>query len=515
MAKPYHIYLDLDVLNNNPSAAPPLTFEDTRTQPFLDGTADDYFVSIARFNIQTGGALPVFIPSIQTGQSNVNLTVYNVTLRYNNIQGSAYINHVPQPTRDNVSPPITSQDLTGNYYNVYNYQDWIQMVNTALTAAYNILVTNLIFASTISPPTPLDGFTPQAAGITQVITLKDATGNLYAGLITMISSTDPLTMTTVPTTGIYTTMGSGVGLLNTNGTQTFLNNFKLTTTGGVNSFTFTIQISPPASLISLSSSTNTNAANLILTTALGTTVYTNSSGQTITVTNTVKAAVKGAAALFVDIDIPSMTCTLHADANWFNTATTGSATMYFNTRLFGLFTGFPFQFQGYPGNMNYLIPFQNSGSSNILSVTNSDGTTTNYLQAYQETSSIGLWNPVASIVFTSTSLPIHPTLGSPPIIFSDTSTGLIGKGQTNLTNILSDFEVHLTSTNQYRPDITYVPQGEYRLIDMYTNSNLHKIDLNVYWKDKYGNLRPLLLQPGCAASVKVLFRHKNFNLGYE
>ena len=83
MSKPFHVYLDLDVLNNdtNPASnAPQLSFEETRTQPFLDGTAEDYFVAIARFSIQTGGTLPVFIPAIQTGQSDPNLTVYAITL---------------------------------------------------------------------------------------------------------------------------------------------------------------------------------------------------------------------------------------------------------------------------------------------------------------------------------------------------------------------------------------------------------------------------------------------------
>ena len=54
MSKPFHVHLDLDALNNNtdPTApAPALSFEETRTQPFLDGTAEDYFVAIARFSI--------------------------------------------------------------------------------------------------------------------------------------------------------------------------------------------------------------------------------------------------------------------------------------------------------------------------------------------------------------------------------------------------------------------------------------------------------------------------------
>ena len=90
-----------------------------------------------------------------------------------------------------------------------------------------------------------------------------------------------------------------------------------------------------------------------------------------------------------------------------------------------------------------------------------------------------------------------------------------GTGVTNLSNTLTDFEVPINTTNSYRPEISYVPAGEYRLIDMYINSNLNKTDLNVYWKDKYGNLKPLQLLPGCSASVKLLFRHKGFYLGAD
>jgi hypothetical protein len=90
MSKPYHIYLDLDVLNSDTaptSRAPVLSFEETRTQPFLEGSASDYFVSIVRFSIQTGTSLPVFIPRIATGATDnptndINKTIYKITMTY-------------------------------------------------------------------------------------------------------------------------------------------------------------------------------------------------------------------------------------------------------------------------------------------------------------------------------------------------------------------------------------------------------------------------------------------------
>ena len=184
MSKPFHVYLDLDVLNNdtNPtSKAPQLSFQETRTQPFLDGTAEDYFVAIARFTIQTGGALPVFIPAIQTGQSDPTLTVYAVTLNYNGINGTAYIYHVPQPNRNQTQPalPTTSQDLSGDYYYVYNYQDWINMVNTAFIVAQLQFLTNL--RNSVANLSNANGsFTSQS------LTLSSA------GPITITTSTPPL-----------------------------------------------------------------------------------------------------------------------------------------------------------------------------------------------------------------------------------------------------------------------------------------------------------------------------------
>ena len=76
MSEPTHIYLDLDVVNNDQLAnadPPPLRFQETRTTPVINGDANDYYCSIIRFSIQTGNTLPVFTPRIQTGQTDRTL----------------------------------------------------------------------------------------------------------------------------------------------------------------------------------------------------------------------------------------------------------------------------------------------------------------------------------------------------------------------------------------------------------------------------------------------------------
>ena len=69
----------------------------------------------------------------------------------------------------------------------------------------------------------------------------------------------------------------------------------------------------------------------------------------------------------------------------------------------------------------------------------------------------------------------------------------------------------VTENNQYRPTISMNPTSEFRLIEMNSVTNLNKIDLIAYWKTHYGDLIPLKLQPGCAAHVKLLFRHRRFH----
>ncbi len=126
-------------------------------------------------------------------------------------------------------------------------------------------------------------------------------------------------------------------------------------------------------------------------------------------------------------------------------------------------------------------------------------------------SSIALWNPVSSIVFASSLLPIVPTQTSAPKNLGGNNL-VSGGNNSNLLPTLSDFSIAVDANNQYRPMVEYNPGAEYRLIDMNSTMNLNRIDIIVYWKDRHGTLHPFNLQPGCSASVKLMFRRKDFNV---
>ena len=120
-------------------------------------------------------------------------------------------------------------------------------------------------------------------------------------------------------------------------------------------------------------------------------------------------------------------------------------------------------------------------------------------------------NPIASIVFSTGLLSIFATNTSPPTSYNMysfcnfTSSG----NNSNLTNIITDFEIPMSEINQYRPVIYYNPTSEYRLVDMRSIVNTNMLDITVCWKTHYGEYIPLKLQPGCAAHIKLLFRHSS------
>jgi hypothetical protein len=137
MSDPFHVYLNLDVLNNSTENDQKLIFSETRTIPFLKN-AEDYFLTVARFNLQTSNNFPVLIPDIQIGQSNPDITVYTITMSgYVGPDAKTFTRNVKYIQTDNTAPipgvPINVVDRSSNYYWIYNVADWVAMLNETLT----------------------------------------------------------------------------------------------------------------------------------------------------------------------------------------------------------------------------------------------------------------------------------------------------------------------------------------------------------------------------------------------
>jgi hypothetical protein len=182
-----------------------------------------------------------------------------------------------------------------------------------------------------------------------------------------------------------------------------------------------------------------------------------------------------------------------------------STKIYFNSPLATLFSNFP-QIIGSPSLSlgNQIIVF----SANDTLLYNVPNPAYSAVQVYQNGgTTAGLFNPITSIVFQTTVLPVvMENIGTPKL-----TVGFIGGNNANINPIITDFEVPLTALNSYKPDISYTPTAEYRLVDLYGTSPVSNLNMLVYWKDKYSILHPFYLGNGCSASIKLMFRRKDYN----
>lgn len=149
-----NIYYNIEISNsiNKSGNADPrgiqAVYSENLTQPIINNPSD-YYLSIIRFAIP-GSGIPIFTMDIQPNQPDPNLTPYSFTLRYGLTNSRVYImfknwNNEPVPDQ-----PIPYRKNVP-YYFVYEYNQMIQMMNTALKQAFDALV--IAVAPTVLPVT--------------------------------------------------------------------------------------------------------------------------------------------------------------------------------------------------------------------------------------------------------------------------------------------------------------------------------------------------------------------------
>ena len=234
----------------------------------------------------------------------------------------------------------------------------------------------------------------------------------------------------------------------------------------------------------------------------------------ITMVNTAfSSAVTGLAALailpstvapFAEYDPYSYQCILNAPSVAYDAALPNPIQIFFNTPMYNLFSSFNTTYLGYSNITN--------GKNYQLTTTNNNNTTTiggvSYLQFYQEYPTIPLWTPIQSIVFVSSLLPMSPSLVGVPKVYTSGQL-LSSANNANISNIITDLEVPLDKGFEYKPNLNYTPQSEYRLVELNGNNPVNAIQIAVYWKDKLNILRPMYIIGN--ANIKIMFRKKQFN----
>ena len=142
---PDQIYFDLTVTNfESTTTVPPIfSFNESRTMPFIE-KPEDYWLSVVRFTVEST-TIPTQIVSIQPSpNSDVDATIYSVSLAYDGVVVQKYISWIPQDAAAAVPPPPSAnpnglQVNTTGYYNAYSYTWFVDLVNTAFQDAFNDL----------------------------------------------------------------------------------------------------------------------------------------------------------------------------------------------------------------------------------------------------------------------------------------------------------------------------------------------------------------------------------------
>ncbi len=103
----------------------------------MDGDSKEYCCPIVRFTLQTGNALPIFIPKIDSTAIDINTTIYKITFVYVKTGANAATYTATRNIMFNPSVPYSSGPLPYNYYYVYSYLDFMKMIIPCLEKLMN------------------------------------------------------------------------------------------------------------------------------------------------------------------------------------------------------------------------------------------------------------------------------------------------------------------------------------------------------------------------------------------
>jgi hypothetical protein len=130
---PDHVYYNVLIPHNDTisvnSAPTKAVFKETRSDPIIQNPSE-YYMSVVRFFVPAS-VIPIFI---------FTPNAYSVTLSFDGVDEQVFV------------PYISSSDFTvgtTDYYSVYSYQNFIDMINSALSTAFTTLKT----AKPLAPPT--------------------------------------------------------------------------------------------------------------------------------------------------------------------------------------------------------------------------------------------------------------------------------------------------------------------------------------------------------------------------
>ena len=189
---------------------------------------------------------------------------------------------------------------------------------------------------------------------------------------------------------------------------------------------------------------------------------------------------------------------LSCDSKFFNSYdedgnnSTSNVKIFFNQPLYSLFSSFC---STYDGKLFQIIV--NSNNFNKTEINN-----VNYTNALQEYSTVQCQNPVKSIAFTSSNLPVVSENINSPLLFIN-GQNMTNDASNSTSKIITDIQ---SSSLSYKPELTMYPSAEFRYISMHKAGPINEMQISIFWRNLLGELIPLYLPPGGTASLKIYFK---------
>jgi hypothetical protein len=112
------------------------------------------------------------------------------------------------------------------------------------------------------------------------------------------------------------------------------------------------------------------------------------------------------------------------------------------------------------------------------------------------------FNDIQKIVLT-TNIPIrHEFL---PLNNGVSTIGSSSISYINTLPVLSDFSVDVTRFGQQTQTLIYIPQSQFRWIDMQSDGPLDRFSFSFYYQEENQEVLPVMINPGDSADIKVYF----------
>lgn len=215
---------------------------------------------------------------------------------------------------------------------------------------------------------------------------------------------------------------------------------------------------------------------------------------------------------FFEVNPSTLVVNLNADILGYSDDIANPIKIFMNNSCYGMFSNFQvFNFgQSASNGKNYKFSIYSVGGPTIS--TNSYILPTyTALQMFSEgESALSLIQPVQSLVFTSSLLPVVNTAVDVPLEFNATNLQESLGNNSGYQPVLTDYVVPWTAQNTYKSQTFFQTAGEYRFQDLYGASPLQTLELFVFWKSRWGFLYPMKLKQGAGANLKLYFRRKDF-----